>query len=177
MPAKEEAKTKFLMLYDMSKEERVRKGYPVSWKSMAKYLGVTQQTLINWRKELENGEVNKVDIEVPTEDKIKLFDDLLFQLASSPNSPAKYKELFARRYGLLLDKIEETHKLEVTADDYFRIRREAENRVREHNEQLGGDRSVLPEPHLLPEQVCVDTEQEHGEDGEVGGVGLPAQPA
>ena len=70
-------------------------------------------------------------------------------MAIDPKSPAKVKELFAKRYGLLIDKTEISRKLEYDADAIASANFEAERRIREFRER---DRveSVQERPALLP---------------------------
>ncbi|GAG87844.1 unnamed protein product [marine sediment metagenome] len=94
--------------------------------ALAEKLHITPQTIIRWDKEQPN-----IDT-LPVEEQIKMFDKLLYKLAIDKNSPAKLKELFAKRYGLLIDKSETKVKFELTADDLAReilgARRELEDK-------------------------------------------------
>jgi len=101
---------------------------PKTQAELARQLNTTPQTIIRIGKEQKGA----LDVDaLPVEEQIKMFDKLLYKLAIDKNSPAKLKELFAKRYGLLIDKSETRVKFELTADDLaagvIRARRELES--------------------------------------------------
>lgn len=98
---------------------------PPTQKELARELGCTEQTLINWRKKLT--ETVPLDLEA----RIQRMDDSLYNDAMKTGATAKMKELWYKRFGLLVDKSEQKVKFELTADEHFSIREEARRRISE----------------------------------------------
>lgn len=91
-------------------------------------LRVSESTLNRWKKAEESIKPRLDELNVTERD--KLFGDLLFQLAMNPATAAKYKELYARYRGMLVDKIETKMRLELSADDIIRRNLEAERQLK-----------------------------------------------
>ena len=110
----------------------------------AKKLGIHPRTLGGWKKTFVKQGVKPLPQlqDLTLEQKDKLVDDLLFQLANDPESPAKYKELYLRSRGKLIDKIETKRRFELSADDIIRRNLEANQELDEWRKQLntGGQR-------------------------------------
>jgi len=68
----------------------------------------------------------------------------------NPNSMKLAKQLA----GELVEKKEVTFGLQ--PDDYYRIRAEAQRRIQESLGNPDGDRSLLPQPTILLDEVCLD---------------------
>jgi hypothetical protein len=109
---------------------------PKSKKAFCKSIGITVPTFNKYEELFKQGrklksETNHTELdELPIEEKIKIFDRLLFQLVQDPKTPSKDRELFAKRYGLLVDKSMQVN-IDITADDIFRIREEARRELKE----------------------------------------------
>jgi len=99
-----------------------------------------------------------LDVEtLPLTAQKQLFDKLLFQIAMNPASSAKDRELYARRYGLFLDKSQQevTHKFD--ASEHFGIWREAQKRLSELSGSTNRSSGLLPKHTLLPTKTRKDT--------------------
>lgn len=115
-PYKDEAKQEFLAWLALPEKQRK----PRSKSALARKLKVDISTLWRW----EQGDGHIVIEGLSIDEKIKIFDKMLFDLVQNPKTPSKDRELFAKRYGLLIDKsINIT--VDITADEYARIRNEA----------------------------------------------------
>ena len=95
-----------------------------------------------------------------------IYDTSIGKSRGNPNSQKLIKQIT----GELVEKKEVSFVL--SADDYFRIRREAQSRIRELTGERDRDRGVQPESTLLLSEDGISSEQEHVEDGEVAAVGL-----
>lgn len=73
---------------------------PKSKAALCRKLGISVPTLNTIEREPKSGNgFAKLD-DLPTDEKVKIFDRLLFQLIQDPKTPSKDRELFAKRYGL-----------------------------------------------------------------------------
>ena len=69
---------------------------------------------------------------------------------------AQAQRLAKQLSGELVEKIEQKVKFELSADEHFRIRQEAERRVSELYLGANGDRNLLSKPSLLPQEIRED---------------------
>jgi hypothetical protein len=119
-------------------------------------IGISAPTLDKIEKDLRSGK--KVQIagvvfdELPIDEKIRVFDDLLFKLIQDPKTPSKDRELFAKRYGLLIDKSVNV-EVKIGADELFRARNEARRELEAEGFSVVGGGKVRPEPPLLSKDV------------------------
>jgi len=81
---------------------------------------------------------------------------------SATGGNAQSQKLLAQLMGILVEKKEITVGL--TADEHARIRREAEDRVRDLNRGADGTTSLLTTPVVLSEKLCQDSGQDKSED-------------
>lgn len=144
----------------------IKKRYPKSQAGLCRQLGIDPVTFRIWRKEWESDGHKPIDIgDLPIEEKVKIFDQLLFDLVQDPKTSAKDRELFMKRYGLLVDKSETKVKFELSAEDlsreFLRARRELE---------AEGNNQMLTRPALLSQPILLDSGQSQQENGEVEGV-------
>lgn len=146
---------KFIVWYDLPLAEKD----PIDIKGFAGFHKVSLVTLYKWQKAIEK------ERGVSDDDEIQVFMERLYKLATDQKASAKHMELFAKLKGLLIDKQEIKHKFELSADDHYRIDREADRRIQELNRGADGIQGLQEESPILLEQVCVDTEQEHSPDG------------
>jgi len=158
-------RTKAEMYFSLTPEERLVRNFPTTDRNIAKFLKVTSVTVCNWRKAW--GAKNKKNkpqsySDLSHEEKIEQFDNLLYELANDPKSPSKYKELFARRHGLLVDKTEQkvTHEIDggTLAREIIKARRELEN---------SGMAQVQSESRVLCEDLRITTGQGEDKDNQV----------
>lgn len=84
--------------------------------------------------------------------KIRAMDEAVFEAATVKNI-AKMAELWYKRQGLLVEKSEQKVTLELSASEHFRIRQEARKRISEVSGTTNGDRGLLPEQSILPQEV------------------------
>lgn len=135
---------------------------PKSKAAFCRSIGITVPTFNKYEELFRRGrklkpETNHTELdELPIDEKIKIFDRLLFQLVQDPKTPSKDRELFAKRYGLLVDKTE--HKVEIgfNAEDIARIRSEARRELEAEGFPVKGDGEMRPEQSLLPQEVWED---------------------
>jgi len=85
-------------------------------------------------------------------------------------------EVALKALGELVEKREDTLKLEYTPADHTRIARETIIGLREEYQQLGGICPVCNQSKALRIEARLDTEPEQPEDREVATVALPARP-
>ena len=132
---------------------------PKTQRELALVLGVTEQTLINWRKVPENQDSVSDEAAYLAQVRKQAFKD-------NPN-PLMVK-LYGQLTGHLVEKSERTHKFEMTGEQLAKLDRRAEanasRRIKEFHRSPhgveGGD-TGLP---LLLDEVRMDTEQEHSTD-------------
>lgn len=129
---------------------------------LAAKLGVTEQTIVNWRKALEEGLMEGS----PSQD-LKDREHLRNE-AMRPHPNAKVLEMYLKTVGILRDEKTITHKIEFTGEDFAKLDREAEQRAADkrrtfHRGEVRVEVSESGLP-LLPESVCLDTKQEHSPD-------------
>ncbi len=154
---------KFVEWKQMPKELR----QPKTLTEMCAQLGISNVTGIEWGHELE-------DIGVYTSDDHKEFLDKAKSIGFRGNSKAL--EIYGKAKGFLGKETEE-EKVELTADEYYSILREARERVSQEVQQPDRDSGVSGELPVLPLQVRSDTDEgETSTDGEVGEVELPDRP-
>ncbi len=131
-------------------------------------LSVSDATLKNWGNQLEsdNGDFSEAEI--------TSFKRMLFRDAMGTNAKAKDKELAARMLGVLIERKEEKIAIVITGDEQFRRNKKVREYVEEYELGGGGVDEVRDERPVLLDEVRLHTEQEHGEDSEVGTVGVPS---
>lgn len=125
---------------------------PRTQSEFAKIYHVSKDTVSNWRRMLEMEKFKGDD-----DNQVSIFMKNLYTLATKPNARSKDMELWARINGLLVDKSELTHKFELSADDHYRISREAERRISETIGTSDRAESLPREPALLLSEVRDDT--------------------
>lgn len=194
---KEAEREIFQRWHMMTKAERIRNGLPIHYKILSQQLGVGGPTLTRWRRELEESGLftpkgrdgrpkgSKRPRELPqemlsqlgpvetgfwTEERVEAVNKAILESAQHGNANAQ--KLAKQLSGELVEKKE--IKIVLNADDYFRIRREAQARIQRLTGEGNGDRGLLPESALLLPEDGVHTEHEHDEDGEVAAVGISA---
>lgn len=162
---------------NIPKEEKKSRGLPMSQKEMGKQLGVDEATTKRWNLEFRTFDLaNKTteakkytdlarenidealgNRDLTDEEKIKFFDKCLFELVKDSGTRTKpLMELFARRYGLLLDNVSQTHTFEIGADEHFRIRKEAQRRISEVSGGTDGTGGLRQKQRLLSDKVRED---------------------
>jgi len=95
---------------------------PKTQAEMARKLNVSEQTLITWKSKLTAPD---------GVDEIEHFKERLYQMATKINATAKHMELYARLQGLLVEKREETIRLELSADERYRRNKIANRELEE----------------------------------------------
>lgn len=140
---KNEARKKFFDWLALPVEYRD----PKTRVALAKKLGISVPTTYIWEKAQGNGHVDIENLTI--EEKIKIFDKMLFDLIQNPKTPSKDRELFAKRYGLIMDKTLNI-EVKVDADEYTRLRNEARRELEAEGFLDKGAGKVRPEPLILP---------------------------
>ncbi len=135
---------------------------PKTQVELAAKLGVTEQTIVTWKKDLEDGLMGQS----PSQD-LKDREHLRNE-ALRPHPNAKVLEMYLKSVGIIKDEKTITHKIEFTGEDFAKLDREAEQRAADKGRAFhrGTGRVEISEVGLplLPESVCLDTEQEHSAD-------------
>ncbi len=139
----------------------------------SKSVGVSRQTLIKWKKQRDTGEF---DIREAFRAEKKLIWDAFLGAVKTGKINAQLFRTFAQLANELVERKEDTLKLEFTANDRTRIARETINGLRENYQRNGGYCPVCSRPETLCIDAHLDTEPEHTEDREVAAVGIPARP-
>lgn len=96
--------------------------------------------------------LNQTAEEFELAERTKVMDETLYKEATKPNASWQKKKLWYTRYGLLIEKKETIHKVEITADDHIRIRKEGQKRASAIDSGASRDRSLLPVSTILLEQ-------------------------
>lgn len=130
----------------------------------AKLHGVSEQACVKWAKMKASG--------VPMEETPdSAYIGKLEKIAFEKNGTSADRRLFLEMKGLVR-KQEAPSLLELSGDDIYKILNEARERVNRVCGAVNRVGSVSDVGKVLSDAVCVDTEQEHSEDGEVGGVAV-----
>ena len=140
---------KYIEWRDTAEESRV----PQLKKDFARENGVTVATLINWDNKLS---------EFTTEGKVVNYLKLLEKMVFGRRVPSiKAVELYGKCIGAFEAKSAEK-KVELTADDHYRIDEETDRKLREFNNRSPvGVESVSEEPSLLSSTIRLYTKQKH----------------
>lgn len=136
---------------------------PQTQKELAHQLGKDEMTLVAWKKRIGN-------IVVLNEN--EMFMKQVYTQAMKTGATASQMELYAKLKGLLIEKKEQVN-VNLTADDYFRIREDARKKASRVSGQPSGDRSVQSKSTILSDKLCMDNKQEHREDSKVATLGIP----
>ncbi len=128
---------------------------PPEMESAVAPLTAEQIAAQSWWTEERNKEINQA-----------IYDSSIGKTRGNANS----QKLALQASGRLVEKQEV--KFVLSADDYFRIRREAQGRIQQLLGEGDGDRSVQSESALLLSQDGVSPKQEHDQDSEMAVVGL-----
>ncbi len=139
----------------------------------SKSVGVSRQTLIKWKKQRDTGEF---DIrEAFLKDQEKIWDGFMGAVKSGKINAQLFRT-FAQLANELVEKKEETVKLELTANDRTRIARETINGLREDYQRNGGYCPICSRPETICVEPVLDTESRDAEGGEVGTLALSLRP-
>jgi hypothetical protein len=129
---------------------------PKSKQKFCDSVGMSVPTLNKIEKDLRSGRKVQVGTlvidDLPIEEKVKIFDSLLFQLVQDPKTPSKDRELFAKRYGLLVDKSINV-EVKIGADELFRARNAARRELEAQGITVAGSGKIRPEPPLLSQDI------------------------
>ena len=169
MSNKLSAKKRAFDWWDLTPNERFKAHLPINEDAFRETLSVLPVTFKKWKTEhkaYKEVEVATLEAKLETSDgdtKTKILD----KLAELCLEDGTYRagEVWLRATGNLVEKSESKVQFELSAGENIRIAREAEQRVSEVRREPDGDTGLSQEPPLLSEQVCVDSEQEHGEEG------------
>jgi len=154
-------------LYEKWKRVPKKEREPRTKIAFAKEHGVSIQTLMAWDKKADHANLDRQIDELPVEEQIKVFKSLMFKIVQNPKAPSMDRKLFAQMHGLITDKAEVKVEIGLTADEITKRNLEAERQLREEGFR------ALPRPRveevpgispLLHDEVCLDSESEHGPD-------------
>ena len=166
-------KAEYYKWLDLPEEERS----PILTEDVySKSVGVSRTTLIKWRgqrdKERVKENAGEFDIREAFLTDQKLIWDAFMKAVKADRINATLFRTFAQLANELVERKEETVKLELTASDRTRIARETINGLRENYQRNGGYCPVCSRPEALRIDARVDTEPEHAEGGEVATVAV-----
>ena len=104
----------------------------------------------------------------------KIFKKLTATIAQKGS--AKHIEMALKLMGLLVEKREETHKVEFTPADYTRIARETINGLRDDFETGGGRCPICGQYKEICDRPLLDSESKFSESGEMATVAVSTRP-
>jgi len=141
---------------------------------LAKFLSVTTAYVSNVLIGAEGRTPQKKANGHYFDSKSKDVDTALVKACEKGNAQAlrTYYQLTQR----LIEKREETHKVEFTPADHTRIARETINGLREEYQQLGGICPVCNQPKAFCDEVGSNPEPKLPEGGEMATLALSARP-
>lgn len=137
--------------------------------------GVSEQTLVGWKKE---------HVKVVADENFDPMEWLKGQtpavvkalIRSVEKGNAQSQKICFQLLGLLTEKSEVDIKIGLSADEHRRVREEGQRRLQEALDGgaggTGGLLSRVQGVHIFSEEVCMDNQQEHSSDSEVGAVEL-----
>ena len=173
---KTDEKAEYFRILDLSKEERSLKNWDTNQK-IADHIGTSTNSLQKWREKRGSGGANEdFDMRLAFLNDRKVIWDAFMGAVKSGKINAQLFRTFAQLANELVERKEETVKLELTANDRTRIARETINGLRENYQRDGGYCPVCSRPEALRLDAHLDTEPEHTEGGEVATVGISARP-
>jgi len=190
----------FKRWFVLTNKERVAQGFPIQQQDFKNVLGVSAETLVVWARQLkaegiyppkkmtvrELRKKYKEPVSLPKEmqddldytpiertgfwndERTAIVNEAILESARLGNANAQ--KLAKQLAGELVEKKEV--KFVLSAEDYFRIRREAQGRIQRLIGERDRDRGVQPESALLFPDDGISSEQEHDEGREVAVVGL-----
>ena len=121
----------------------------------------TPQTKVS--KAIDNLESGVYNSDKWLQGQMKDVDRAMIRAAMNGNSNAM--KLILQRMGLLIEKREDTVRFEPSASDQVKWGIELVNRLREDFATYGGICPVCSKPQILLDEVCVDSEPEHSQEG------------
>jgi len=141
---------------------------------LAKFLSVTTAYVSNVLIGAEGRTPQKKANGDYFDSKSKDVDTALVKACEKGNAQAlrTYYQLTQR----LIEKREETHKVEFTPADYTRIARETINGLRDDFETGGGRCPICGQYKEICDRPLLDSESKFPESGEMATVALPARP-
>ena len=166
-------KAEYYKWLDLSLEERSLSNVPLTQDEYKKKSGVSRQTLIKWReKRPTSGDFNAQEYMSTHLEKILAKTIKIIEEKGS----AKHIEMALKLMGLLIERKQETVKIEFTPIDLADIGKATIDGLRAEFSAGKGRCPVCGEYKLLCHQAYLDTEPEHTEDREVATVALSARP-
>ncbi|KKM18526.1 hypothetical protein LCGC14_1664860 [marine sediment metagenome] len=145
-------KAKYYEWLDLSSEERSSANMPLTQDEYGKANGVSRPTLIKWREKRSNG---GFDLQSFLTDNKKLLADALLLAAKNPRTNATALKLFAQLTGDLVEKKEETVKVEYSSGEIARDAGQIITYLRERLSEAGVC-PVCQRPIVLLKEVCAN---------------------
>lgn len=150
-------------------EERFKHHLPITYEEYAEKIQVSTRQLSNWKAEYDKVQSEKktvgVDDYTPGDWKQYLQSKKLEAakrlVEEVQNGKVTAIEAFFKLLGEFIEKTEHKVEFGLTADEIARRNFEADRQLREGGYRVA---EVSEKPSLLPEQVCVDNQQEHRAD-------------
>jgi len=170
-----ELKEEFTEWYGLSQKERLSRGLPVDMTAFSKAHLISNQSLHNWRKQIsDNGQSGDFDPKNYIDANLEKLLKKLIGVASGERGTAKHLELALKLAGLLVEKREETHKLEFTPSDRIRVATELRDDILAELRTTG----VCPCCHQRQALYAgeLDTGREQQQEDTVATLALPARP-
>lgn len=135
-------------------------------RAICEYLGIAVQTGVKW------GHIIEKQRGYTSNEQREFFDNAKKMAYEKGNSKAL--EILGKAKGYFTNKNNEQSKItEISADEYYRILREARSRVQEVSGESNRVRGMSAEFSTLSESICRDTDAgEAAEDDQVGAVGV-----
>ena len=152
---KTDEKVEYFRILDLSKEERSLRNWDTNQK-IADHIGTSTNSLQKWRENRGSGGGNgQFDLQTFLTDNKKVLADALLLAAKNPRTNATALKLFAQLTGDLVEKKEETVKVEYSSGE---IARDAGQIIEYFRERLSeaGVCPVCQRPIVLLKEVCAN---------------------
>ena len=166
---------KFIEWLALTDEGKIRGSFPLTQKEFAIHHGITEQTLVAWKHEIESGELGdgRYNADEYLANSAQKADAALMKACERGNAQAlrTYYQLTKRT-----EKAEDNQKFEYSPTDRIRIARETVTGLREQYLSDGGNCPVCGRCKEICNTTLLDTEPKQPEDREVATVALSPRP-
>ena len=147
-------KAKYYEWLDLSSEERSSANIPLTEDVYSKSVGVSGTTLIKWKKQREPFDIREAFLK----DQEKIWNAFMGAVKAKKINAQLFRT-FAQLANELVERKEETVKLELTANDRTRIARETINGLRENYQRNGGYCPICQRSPILEIEECQKSEK------------------
>ena len=170
---------------DLTDSMRIKLGMPRTLKEFARVRGISYEKAKGWYKSRNNRERKERELrekrgEDLSADFATVREEIEWKLKNIDklnSADVAALRLRAEMYDLV-GKRKDTGAIQLTGDDYFRITGEVFGRILgELPSECVRDCPLLAKFGVLSEQIRLDSELQHGQEGEMAAVGLSTGPS